>query len=42
LNWQGALMKENDGIHLNFLFFNRNGWWAEPAASNLNKNYETD
>jgi imidazolonepropionase-like amidohydrolase len=39
-NWQGALMKENDGIHLNFpSSFNRNGWWAEPAASNLNKNY---
>lgn len=39
-NWQDALMKENDGIHLNFpSSFNRNGWWAEPAASNLNKNY---
>lgn len=39
-NWQDALMKENDGIHLNFpSSFNRNGWGAEPAASNLNKNY---
>lgn len=39
-NWQDALMKENDGIHMNFpSSFNRNGWWAEPAASNLNKNY---
>jgi imidazolonepropionase-like amidohydrolase len=39
-NWQDALMKENDGIHLNFpSSFTRNGWWAEPAASNLNKNY---
>jgi imidazolonepropionase-like amidohydrolase len=39
-NWQDALMKENDGIHLNFpSSFNRNGWWAEPATSNLNKNY---
>jgi imidazolonepropionase-like amidohydrolase len=39
-NWQDAIMKENDGIHMNFpSSFNRNGWWAEPAASNLNKNY---
>ena len=39
-NWKDALMKENDGIHLNFpSSFTRNGWWAEPAASNLNKNY---
>jgi imidazolonepropionase-like amidohydrolase len=39
-NWEGAIMKENDGIHLNFpSSFSRNSWGAEPAASNLNKNY---
>jgi imidazolonepropionase-like amidohydrolase len=39
-NWQGAIMKENDGIHLNFpSSFSRGNWNAEPAASNLNKNY---
>jgi imidazolonepropionase-like amidohydrolase len=38
--WQDALMKENDGIHLNFpSAFKRNGWWAEPAADSLNKDY---
>lgn len=39
-NWQDGLMKEDDGIHLNFpSSFRQNGWWAEPAASSLNKDY---
>lgn len=39
-NWQDAIMKENDGIHMNFpSSFNRGGRWSDPGASNLNKNY---
>ena len=42
-NWQDAIMKENDGIHMNFpSSFSRNGWGAEPNASNLNKNYSKE
>lgn len=42
-NWQDAIMKENDGIHLNFpSSFSRNGWGAEANASNLNKNYSKE
>lgn len=39
-NWQDAVVKENDGIHLNFpSSFKRTGWWAEPGGTNLNKEY---
>lgn len=39
-NWQDAVMKENDGIHLNFpATFNQSGWWAEPGGTTLNKDY---
>ncbi|MBC5836759.1 amidohydrolase family protein [Flavobacterium muglaense] len=39
-NWQDAVMKENDGIHLNFpVTFNQSGWWAEPGGITLNKDY---
>lgn len=39
-NWQDAVMKENDGIHLNFpATFNQSGWWAEPGGITLNKDY---
>jgi len=39
-NWEDAVIKENDGIHLNFpSSFKRTGWWAEPGATNLNKDY---
>jgi len=39
-NYEDALIKENDGIHLNWpSSFQRNGWWAQPKPTTLNKNY---
>lgn len=39
-HWQDALVKENDGMHLNFpSTFRRSGWWAEPGAIEANKDY---
>lgn len=39
-NWNDALVKENDGIHLNFPpTMKRSGWWAEPGPSETNKDY---
>jgi len=39
-NWKDALIKENDGIHLNFPpTMKRSGWWAEPGAIEANKDY---
>jgi imidazolonepropionase-like amidohydrolase len=39
-SWQDAVIKENDGIHLNFpSTFRRSGWWAEPGTIEANKDY---
>jgi imidazolonepropionase-like amidohydrolase len=39
-SWQEAVVKENDGIHLNFpSTFSRSGWWAEPGSIEANKDY---
>lgn len=39
-NWNDAVLKENDGIHLNFPpTMKRTGWWAEPGAMEANKEY---
>ncbi len=39
-SWKDAMLKENDGIHLNFpATFRKNGWWAEPGTSEVNKEY---
>ena len=39
-NWKDAVIKENDGIHLNFPpTMKRSGWWAEPGAMEANKEY---
>jgi imidazolonepropionase-like amidohydrolase len=39
-NWKDALLKENDGVHLNFpSTFKRSGWWAEPGTIEANKDY---
>jgi imidazolonepropionase-like amidohydrolase len=39
-NWKDGLIKENDGIHLNFPpTMKRSGWWAEPGAIETNKDY---
>lgn len=39
-SWQDALIKENDGIHLNFPSpFNQSYSWGDQTAGNLNKEY---
>ncbi|MCV9926224.1 amidohydrolase family protein [Flavobacterium sp. LS1R49] len=39
-SWQDALIKENDGIHLNFPSnFKRTGSWFEPGPIEANKDY---
>lgn len=39
-SWQEALVKENDGIHLNFPSpFKQSGRWSEPGEIPLNKDY---
>jgi imidazolonepropionase-like amidohydrolase len=39
-NWKDAVIKENDGIHLNFPpTMKRTGWWAEPGGMEANKEY---
>lgn len=40
-NWEDALVKENDGVHLNWpSSFRRSGWWAEPGGIEANKDYD--
>ena len=40
-NWEDAVIKENDGIHLNWpQSYSQDGWWAEPGGIKPNKNYE--
>lgn len=40
-NWEDAIVKENDGIHLNWpRSYSRSGWWAEPGSIEPNKNYD--
>lgn len=39
-NWDDALVKENDGIHLNFpVTMKRSGSWFEPGMIEANKEY---
>lgn len=39
-NWEDALLKADDGIHVNFpRAIQKNGWWAEPQPSNANTRY---
>ncbi|MFE3848696.1 amidohydrolase family protein [Flavobacterium sp. LB3P45] len=39
-NWKDAVIKENDGIHLNFpSSFSRSGSWFEPGTIENNKEY---
>ena len=39
-SWQDAVIKESNGIHLNFpSTFKRSGWWAEPGVIEANKDY---
>lgn len=40
-NWEDALIKENDGIHMRWPnSYARTGWWAEPGGIEPNKKYE--
>jgi imidazolonepropionase-like amidohydrolase len=39
-SWQDAVIRENDGIHLNFPSTTvRRGWWTEPGSIEVNKEY---
>jgi imidazolonepropionase-like amidohydrolase len=39
-SWKDAILKENDGIHLNFPSnFKRSGTWFEPGVIEANKDY---
>jgi imidazolonepropionase-like amidohydrolase len=40
-NWEDAIIKENDGIHLRWPnSYSRLGWWAEPGGIEPNKKYD--
>lgn len=40
-NWEDALVKENDGIHMRWPnSYSRSGWWAEPGGIEPNKKYD--
>lgn len=40
-NWENAVCKSDDGIHLNWpRSYNKSGWWAEPGESKRNKEYQ--
>jgi imidazolonepropionase-like amidohydrolase len=40
-NWEDAVLKADDGIHINWPNrFQRTGWWAEPGPTKPNENYD--
>ncbi len=40
-NWEDALVRENDGIHMRWPnVYQRMGWWAEPGGIEPNKKYD--
>ena len=40
-NWEDAVLKADDGIHINFpTSIVRKGWWAEPEPSETNNKYQ--
>ncbi len=42
-NWEDAVLKADDGIHINFpKSIQKNGWWAEPAPSGKNTKFDDD
>lgn len=42
-NWEDAVLKADDGIHVNFpRSIQKNGWWAEPAANNKNNKFDEE
>jgi imidazolonepropionase-like amidohydrolase len=39
-NWEDAVYKADDGIHLNWpKKYNSSGWWAQPGPSSANEKY---
>ena len=41
-NWQDAVQKEDDGIHLNWpSYFYQTGWWANPGDIKKTDNYQS-
>lgn len=39
-NWEDAVVKADDGVHLNFPHsIQKHGWWAEPQPSDKNNKY---
>jgi imidazolonepropionase-like amidohydrolase len=42
-NWEDAVLKADDGIHINFpRSVQKNGWWAEPAPSGKNTKFDEE
>jgi len=42
-NWEDAIVKEDDGIYVNWpAMFRRSGWWAEPGGIKINEDYEKE
>lgn len=40
-NWEDAVLKADDGIHINWPNrFQHTGWWAEPGPTKPNENYD--
>ncbi|NHM01364.1 amidohydrolase family protein [Flavobacterium difficile] len=40
-NWEDAIVRENDGIHMRWPnSYARSGWWAEPGGIEPNKRYD--
>lgn len=40
-NWEDAVLRTDDGIHVNFpKMIERHGWWAEPEPSSNNAKYD--
>lgn len=42
-NWEDAVLKADDGIHINFpRTIQKNGWWAEPEPSGKNAKFDEE
>lgn len=42
-NWEDALLKADDGIHVNFpKSIHKKGWWAEPEPGEINQQYNEE
>ena len=40
-NWDDAVLRADDGLHLNWAsLYQRSGWWAEPGATSRNEGYD--